>query len=188
MKIRWTLAAVSALSLALLTLNADLPWTSHPLEAAAGGVCPANAKPANFNFTLKDVNNKDVKLTDLKGKVVLLDFWATWCGPCKLEIPWFIEFQNKYGAQGLQVVGVSVDDTLDKLKPYVRDMKMNYLVLQGLGHDDMQDAFGPMWGIPVTVVISRDGKVCAKHTGLSGKDSFEKEIKGLLSAGLSGTP
>jgi thiol-disulfide isomerase/thioredoxin len=188
MKIRWTLAAVSALALALLTLNADLPWTFHSLEAAGAGVCPANAKPANLNFTLKDINNKDVKLTDLKGKVVLLDFWATWCGPCKLEIPWFIEFQNKYGAQGLQVVGISVDDTLDKLKPYVNDMKMNYVVLQGLGHDDVQDAFGPMWGIPVTVVISRDGKVCAKHTGLSGKDAFEKEIKGLLSGGLPGTP
>ena len=169
--------------------NADLPWSSHELEAAIdGSACPANAKPANLNFTLKDINSKDVKLTDLKGKVVLLDFWATWCGPCKLEIPWFIEFQNKYGAQGLQVVGVSVDDTLDKLKPYVADMKMNYLVLQGLGHDDMQDAFGPMWGIPVTVVISRDGKMCAKHTGLSGKDSFEKEIKALLGTGLSGTP
>jgi len=190
MKMRWTLAGVAALALALLTLNADLPWSSHELEAAiaAGSACPANAKPANLNFTLKDVNNKDVKLTDLKGKVVLLDFWATWCGPCKLEIPWFIEFQNKYGSQGLQVVGVSVDDTLDKLKPYVADMKMNYIVLQGLGHDDMQDAFGPMWGIPVTVVISRDGKVCAKHTGLSGKDSFEKEIKALFSTGLSGTP
>jgi thiol-disulfide isomerase/thioredoxin len=189
MKMRWTLAAVSAL--ALLTLNTDLPWSSHDFEAAiAGSACPANAKPANFNFTLKDVNNKDVKLTDLKGKVVLLDFWATWCGPCKLEIPWFIEFQTKYGAQGLQVVGVSVDDTLDKLKPYVADMKMNYLVLQGLGHDDMQDAFGPTWGIPVTVVISRDGKICAKHTGTgpSVKDSFEKEIKALLSTGLSRIP
>jgi thiol-disulfide isomerase/thioredoxin len=187
MKIRWGVAAVAALALALLTLNADWPWTAHPLEAA-GGACPADAKPANLNFTLKDIQNKDVKLANLKGKVVLLDFWATWCGPCKLEIPWFIEFQNKYGAQGLQVVGISVDDTLDKLKPYVADMKMNYTVLQGLGHDDVQDAFGPMWGIPVTVVISRDGKVCAKHTGLSGKDSFEKEIKALLGTRLPSAP
>lgn len=188
MKIRWTAATVSALALALLTLNADLPWTSHELEAADRFVCPADAKPANLNFTLKDINNKDVKLADLKGKVVLLDFWATWCGPCKLEIPWFIEFQNKYGSQGLQVVGISVDDTLDKLKPYVADMKMNYTVLQGLGHDDVQDAFGPMWGIPVTVVIARDGRVCAKHTGLSGKPSFEQEIKALLTPGLNGSP
>jgi thiol-disulfide isomerase/thioredoxin len=189
MRIRWAIAAISALALALLTLHVDLPWSGNELEAAitSGAACPADAKPANFNFTLKDINNKDVKLSSLKGKVVLLDFWATWCGPCKLEIPWFIEFQNKYGKQGLQVVGVSVDDTLDKLKPYVADMKMNYVVLQGLGHDDVQDAFGPIWGVPVTLVISRDGKICSKHMGLSGKDTFEKQIKALLAVGTDAT-
>jgi thiol-disulfide isomerase/thioredoxin len=189
MRTRWVVATVSALALAILTLHADLPWSAGELEAAiaSGAACPANAKPANLNFTLKDVNNKEVKLSSFKGKVVLLDFWATWCGPCKLEIPWFVEFQNKYGKQGLQVVGVSVDDTLDKLKPYVADMKMNYVVLQGLGHDDVQDAFGPIWGVPVTVVISRDGKICAKHTGLSGKDSFENQIKALLAVGTDAT-
>jgi hypothetical protein len=83
----------------------------------------------------------------------------------------------------LQVVGVSIDDTLEKLKPYTTQMKMNYLVLQGLNQDDMQDAFGPMYGIPVTVLISRDGKVCAKHVGLSSKDRFEQEIKSLLQGG-----
>ena len=125
---------------------ADSPPTAASPAAATGAAtssCPANAKPANLNFTLKDVDNKDVKLASFKGKVILLDFWATWCGPCKIEIPWFIEFQQKYGKDGLQVVGVSVDDTLDKLKPYVAQMKMNYPVLQGLDHDDVQDAFGP---------------------------------------------
>ncbi len=182
MKLRWAMAAVGALALALLTLNVDLPWTFNHADAFAPetSACPANAKPANLKFTLKDVTGKNVTLASLKGKVVLLDFWATWCGPCKIEIPWFIEFQNKYGASGLQVVGVSVDDTIDKLKPYVADMKMNYPILQGLGHDDVQDAYGPIWGIPVTVVISRDGKICAKHTGMSSKESFENQIKALL--------
>ncbi|HEX3703102.1 MAG TPA: TlpA disulfide reductase family protein [Vicinamibacterales bacterium] len=182
MKLRWALAAVGALALAVLTLSADLPWTPGHVDAFAPATtaCPANAKPANMNFTLKDVNGKAVTLASLKGKVVLLDFWATWCGPCKVEIPWFIEFQNKYGRSGLQVVGVSVDDTVDKLKPYVADMKMNYPVLQGLDHDDVQDAYGPIWGIPVTIVISRDGKICAKHTGMSSKESFENQIKALL--------
>jgi thiol-disulfide isomerase/thioredoxin len=178
------MAAGACLALALLTLNADPDlFTPAAFSTAAGpgaAACPADAKPANFNFTLKDVDNKSVKLTSLKGKVVLLDFWATWCGPCKIEIPWFIEFQNKYGAAGLQVVGVSVDDPLSKLKPYVAKMQMNYLVLQGLDHDDMQDAFGPLMGIPVTVVISREGKICGKHVGLSSKDAFENEIKALL--------
>ena len=192
MTIRWAIASVSCLALALLTLNAAPDWDflgteGSAADAPATSSCPANAKAANMNFTLKDLGNKEVKLTSLKGKVVLLDFWATWCGPCKIEIPWFIEFQDKYGKDGLQVVGVSIDDTLDKLKPYTFQMKMNYLVLQGLNHDDMQDAYGPMFGIPVTVLISRDGKVCSKHVGLSSKDSFEKEIKSLLQGGPART-
>jgi thiol-disulfide isomerase/thioredoxin len=182
MRTRWAIAVVSASALALLTLNVPLPVTVSELAAAAGAgpACPANAKPANLNFTLKDMNGRDVRLSDFKGKVVLLDFWATWCAPCKTEIPWFIEFQQKYAARGLQVLGVSVDDTADMLKPYAAKMKMNYPVLQGLNHDDIQDAYGPMWGIPVTAVISRDGKVCAKHTGLSSKQVFENEITALL--------
>ena len=183
MNMRWVVAAAGSLALAFLTLGADLEWPFHA-DAADGApetfACPASAKAANLNFTLKDLDNKDVKLSSLKGKVILLDFWATWCGPCKIEIPWFIEFQKKYGKDGLQVVGVSTDDTLAKLKPYVAQAKMNYLVLQGLDHDDVQDAFGPLFGIPVTVVISRTGKVCTKHVGLSSKDRFEQEIKSLL--------
>jgi thiol-disulfide isomerase/thioredoxin len=177
-RFRWAMAAVGAFGLALMTLNA--PAFHIDAIGPETASCPANAKPANLNFTLKNMENKDVKLSSLKGKVILLDFWATWCGPCKVEIPWFIEFQQKYGKNGLQVVGVSTDDKLDQLTPYVTQMKMNYLVLQGLGHDDMQDAFGPLFGIPVTELISRDGKICAKHTGLSSKDVFEQQIKSLL--------
>jgi len=153
--------------------------SSGPTTTIAAVKPEKDRKPAP-DFSLKDANGATVKLSDYKGKVVLLDFWATWCGPCKIEIPWFIEFQRKYGKDGLQVVGVSVDDTIDKLKPYVAQMKMNYLVLQGLDHDDVQDAFGPIFGIPVTVLISRDGRMCTKHTGLSSKDAFENEIKSLL--------
>ena len=121
-----------------------------------------------------------MKLSSLKGKVILLDFWATWCEPCNFEIPWFAEFQTKYGRRGFQAVGVSVDDTVEKLKPYVAKYKMNYPVLLGLNHDDIQNAYGPLWGIPVTALISRDGKICAKHSGLSSKQNFQKEIETLL--------
>ena len=179
MKVRWTIAAVSALGLALLTLNNSGMWDFSE-HAALGDACPANAKKANLNFTLKDINGKDVALSSLKGKVVLLDFWATWCEPCKLEIPWFAEFQTKYGSQGFQAIGVSVDDTVEKLKPYVAKYKMNYPVLVGLNNDDIQNAYGPLWGIPVTALISRDGKICAKHSGISSKQNFEKEIQSLL--------
>jgi peroxiredoxin len=182
MQVRWVIATTSALALALLTLSVPLPLPFDHAEASADGAnaCPANAKQANLNFTLKDVNNKDVNLSSYKGKVILLDFWATWCGPCKIEIPWFLEFQTKYAKDGLQVIGVSVDDTVDKLKPFISQMKMTYPVLQGLDHDDMQDAYGPIFGVPVTVLISRDGKICRKHTGLGSKDEFEKTIKALL--------
>ena len=145
-----------------------------------GAACDANAKPANLNFTLKDIDNKDVTLASYKGKVIVLDFWATWCGPCKLEIPGFVDLQARYGAQGLQFFGISVDDKLPLLRPYVTEYKMNYPVLQGLGHEDVQDAYGPIFGIPVTVVIGRDGTICRKHEGISGKDVFESEIKSLL--------
>jgi thiol-disulfide isomerase/thioredoxin len=178
MRVRWIVATLGALALALLTLDTSELWFDSAL--ASSGACPANAKAANLNFTLKDVSGKNVRLADYKGKVILLDFWATWCGPCKIEIPWFVEFQNKYGPQGLQVVGVSVDDTVEMLRPYVKDLKMNYPVLLGLHHDDIQDAYGPLWGIPVTSIISRDARICAKHSGISSKENFEKEIKSLL--------
>ena len=175
---KWAIAVASALGLAFLTLNSSevFDFSAH----ASGGSCPANAKPAKLNFTLKDFTGKTVNLSDYKGKVILLDFWATWCEPCKLEIPWFIEFQKKYGASGFQAIGVSVDDTPAQLAPYVARMKMNYPVLQGKDHDDIQNAYGPLVGIPVTVVISRDAKMCVKHLGISSRENFEKEIKSLL--------
>ena len=178
MNLRWAIAALGALALAFVTVPA--PWPDGHADAAPGAACPANAKPANMNFTLKDLNNKDVKLSAFKGKVVLLDFWATWCGPCKIEIPWFIEFQQKYGKNGLNVIGVLTEDTVAKAKPFAAEWKMNYTLLSGIDRDDLDDAYGPMFGLPVTIVISRDGKICSKHVGLSSKDKFESEIKALL--------
>src|SRR5437762_4831568 len=187
MMLRWAIATAGALALALLTLNVPMPWAlasrePSPAEEAAGGgaVCDAKAKPANLNFTLKDAANKDLTISAYKGKVIVLDFWATWCEPCKLEIPGFVDLQNQYGAKGLQMIGISVDDTLEQLKPYVAEYKMNYPVLQGLDHDDVQDAFGPIFGIPQTLVISREGKICTRHMGLGSKQGFETAIKALL--------
>ena len=174
-------AVITTLVLGLLTtLGAAAPLSSQATQATGGFTCPSNAKPANLNFTLKDLNGNDVQLTAYKGQVILLDFWATWCGPCTIEIPWFVDLQTRYGKQGLQVLGISVDDTIEKLKPYAAQFKMNYPVLQGRGRDELLNAFGPMVGLPTTFVISRDGRICETHTGLSSKNSFETPIKALL--------
>ncbi len=179
MSTRWMLAAAAAVGLAAVAINGAGRgvWTSG---GDARVVCDPNAKSANVDFTLKDLNGGDVKLSAFKGQVILLDFWATWCGPCKLEIPWFVEFQQKYKDRGFTVVGISADDTIDKLKPFAAEFKMNYPVLLGLGRDDVSDAFGPIYGLPTTLLISRDGKICRRHMGLASKAQFDKEILGLL--------
>jgi len=147
---------------------------------ASAGKCDAKAKPANMDFTLKDMDGRDVRLSDYAGKVVLLNFWATWCGPCKYEIPLFVELQSKYASQGVTFLGFSVDDPVDKLVPFAKEYKINYPVLVGLGREEVQDAFGPIWGVPVTIMISRDGKICKRHMGIGTKEQFEAEIKALL--------
>jgi peroxiredoxin len=149
--------------------------------AQATPACTADARRANLNFVLKDVDNKNVKLADYRGKVVLLNFWATWCVPCRTEIPWFVEFQHTYGSRGFQALGVSADDTLDKLKPFVQDMKMTYPVLQGLGRNNLLDTYGVV-GLPVTVLIARDGRLCARHTGMVERQRLANAIEELLSA------
>jgi thiol-disulfide isomerase/thioredoxin len=136
-------------------------------------------KPAPLQFTLKDMNGADVKLASFKGRVILLNFWATWCGPCRAEIPSLVELQRQYG-KDVVILGVSVDDPVEKLKPYATDMKMNYPVLVGNGREDFQDAYGPLWGIPVSVFIDRDGKIAKRHSGIASKEQFERQIKALL--------
>ena len=112
--------------------------------------------------------------------MILLDFWATWCGPCKVEIPYFIDLYTTYQEQGLQVLGFDVDDEIPALTAYAERMGMNYPILIGAGRDDVLEAYGPMVGLPTTVIIGRDGNVCTSHTGLTEKAVFEEAIKALL--------
>ena len=154
----------------------------RPPVRTAEGVCGADAKPANLNFTFNDMNGKSVTLSDYKGKVVLLDFWATWCPPCRKEIPGFIELYNTYKSRGLVVIGVSMDDTDDTpdVKRFATQMKMNYPILLGFGRDDdLKPAFGEL-PLPTSFVIARDGRICARHDGLTSKEQVEREIAGLL--------
>jgi thiol-disulfide isomerase/thioredoxin len=148
-------------------------------EEQSSGACLADAKPAKLDFTMKDLAGKPVSLASYKGKVILLNFWATWCGPCKAEIPGFVELQERY-KNDLVVVGYSVDDEAPKAKAFADEYKINYPILLGEGREDVQDAYGPIWGIPASFIISRDGKVCKKHLGIAPKAVFEREIKALL--------
>ena len=162
--------------------SGNLKGSPNSAEDDAAADAKAAGKSAPLNFTLKDMNGVDVKLASFKGKPIVLNFWATWCGPCRAEIPSLVELQKQYADEGKDVVilGISVDDPVDKLKPYAAQMKMNYPVLVGKDHEDVQDAFGPLWGIPVTVFVGRDGNIALKHSGIATKEQFEQEIKALL--------
>ena len=184
MKSRWIIAGAAALSLGLLTLpllrgrigGETIPG---PTAAAPEGKPSCDAQgSAKFDFVLKDEHNVPVKMADYKGKVVLLNFWATWCGPCKVEIPAFVELYDQYKDKGLIIVGVSVDDSPEQLQAFMKEYKMNYPVLQMT--PDVETAYGPFYGYPTSFFISRDGSICLKHLGPATKEQFEKEIKSLL--------
>jgi peroxiredoxin len=138
-----------------------------------------NLKPA-AEFTLKDANGTSVKLSDYRGKVVLLNFWATWCGPCTLEIPWFIQFEQQYKDKGFAVLGVSMDEEgWAAVKPYVSEHKMNYRVL--LGNDSVSQLYGGVESLPTTFMIDREGNVAfPPHIGLINKSEYVSEIQTLL--------
>jgi peroxiredoxin len=130
-------------------------------------------------FELTDASGATVKMSDYKGKVVLLDFWATWCVPCKTEIPWFVEFADKYKKDGLEVLGVSMDkEGWAVVKPYLDSMKVNYPVV--LGNKRVGYLYGDIDGLPVTLLIDRDQKVAGAHVGLAKKKELEEQIKTLL--------
>ncbi|HUK33573.1 MAG TPA: TlpA disulfide reductase family protein [Vicinamibacterales bacterium] len=155
------------------------------LVAASCGVAflsadRAELQPANLSFSFKDTNGKMVPLSRYKGKVILLDFWATWCVPCKQEIPGFIELQKKFGDRGLQIVGLSVDDSMGKAKEYGSAMKMNYPILLAEGKEEILEAYDPIPSIPVSIVIDRRGRIVFRHLGIAAMDVFEKEIVPLL--------
>ena len=147
--------------------------------AAAAQTCSADAKPLNLSLKFKDVQGKPVTLSDYKGKVMVIDFWATWCPPCRKEIPGLIALYDAYKARGLMVVGVSMDDSTPDIRKFAKKIGMNYPILIGNGHNDLEPAFGPL-PLPNSFVISRDGRICFRHEGMTEKAELEREISGLF--------
>jgi cytochrome c biogenesis protein CcmG/thiol:disulfide interchange protein DsbE len=148
-------------------------------ERTKADLAPSSTRKEAPAFALKDFKGATIKLSDFKGRVVLLDFWATYCDVCRVEIPWYMEFHNKYKDSGLSVVGVSVDDDgLKSVKPFLTEEKVNYLVV--IGNWELAARFGVKGGLPVTLLVDRSGKIAESHVGEVDKNAFEKEIQILL--------
>ncbi len=133
------------------------------------------------DFELQTLDGKNLKLSDLRGKAVLLNFWATYCGPCKIEMPWFVELQKEYGPQGFQIVGVANDDasTADIAK-FAKEMGINYPIL--IGKDSVSDSY-KVSVLPTTFFLDRDGKLIAREFGLVSRSVFVDHIKKAMSQG-----
>ena len=140
---------------------------------------PLTASAPAPDFSLESLDGKTTRLSDFRGKAILLNFWATWCGPCKIEMPWFVDLQNQYGSQGLQIVGVAMDDaSKEDIAKFAKDMGVNYPVL--IGKEAVGDAYGGVPALPETFLIARDGKIMDKIIGLRGKAEIEDAIKKAL--------
>lgn len=157
-------------------------WKPALAVAALGlslGMASCARKKPVLDFALKDAAGKTIHLSDYRGKVVLLNFWATWCAPCKIEIPWFVEFQKKYQNQDFEVLGVSMDeDGWDSVRPYMAAHQLNYPVM--IGGDSIERLFGGVDDLPTSFLMGRDGSIARKHIGLISKNAWEDEIATLL--------
>lgn len=132
------------------------------------------------DFNLKTLDGKTLQLSALKGKVVLLNFWATWCPPCREEIPHFKELYDQYRAKGLEIIGVALDDGGEKdVAPFARQNQINY-PLVAAGGQELAQSYGGIRGIPTTFLIDKQGRIAQKYIGSRSKEVFEKEIQALL--------
>ena len=146
---------------------------------AVSPVKPESQRKQAPEFNLKDSHGQQVKLSDFKGKVVVLNFWATWCGPCKIEIPWFIDFESRLKDQGFAVIGIAMDDDgWDAVRPYITAKKVTYRVM--MGDDSIANLYGGVESLPTTFIIDREGRIARTHVGLVSKSEYENDIQTLL--------
>ena len=172
-RLRLSVLAAIALCLACVLQGCS----SSAVKAAS--VRPDRDRKQAPEFTLKDADGKMVHLSDYRGKVVLLDFWATWCGPCKIEIPWFMELQRTEKERGFEVLGVAMDDEgWEAVKPFLASLEVNYRVV--MGTDDTARRYGGVDALPTTFLIDRAGKIAAVHVGLASKREIVDGVQQLL--------
>lgn len=144
---------------------------------ALASTVPVDLREAASDFTLIDAKGHPFMLSQFKGKVVLLNFWATWCHGCKTEIPWYVDFQSTYNAAGLSVIGISMDESWKPVVPFIQEQKVNYLV--ALGNDDLTKQYN-VSSMPVSLLIDREGRIAEWHVGVVDRTLFEQDITTLL--------
>jgi peroxiredoxin len=160
-----------------LMLVAGIRMARHPKPSSNGDLKGEMAP----DFSLQSLDGKTVRLSDYRGKAVLLNFWATWCAPCKIEMPWFVELQKQYAPEGLQIVGVAMDDASPKdIGDFAKEMGVNYPVL--IGKEAVGDAYGGVQFLPETFYIDRNGKVLDKAFGLKGRGEIEDNVKKIVAS------
>jgi peroxiredoxin len=181
--VRALLAALIAVGLTACSSTKTTPAESSKgptdTQTEDASLKPAASRRTAPSFELKDADGATAQLADYKGKVVLLNFWATWCSPCKAEMPWFEEFDKKFKDRGFAVLGVSVDEEgWNAVKPYIKEKGYHYRFM--LSTEAVSTLYGGVDALPTTFIIDKDGKIAAVHTGLVAKAVYKKQIEELL--------
>jgi len=180
-------------SIAATTVAAIIGLTHVPIVRALASSAAPSAQGDEWlgkaapPFSLDALEGGRVRLADFRGKVVIVNFWATWCAPCKVEIPWLVEFYMRYHARGLEILGVSVDDgERERVAKFVHDRHVNYRIL--LKDEAVSDAYGGLRFLPQTFFVGRDGRILVRTYGIRSREDLEAEIRNALGLPLSSNP
>ncbi len=170
----------AVLAVAILGMLSFGKWVDRQRQKHSGTSLVGDAMGVQApDFELVSLDGQKVKLSDFRGKTVVLNFWATWCAPCKVEMPWFVDLQKHYASDGLAIVGVAMDDSdPQNIARFASEMGVNYPVL--LGTNKVSDAYGDVEYLPTTFYINRNGRIVKKVAGLIGKPDIEKDVKNAL--------